>query len=153
MLQATLCYPINASRILLGLKKKGFGSGKFNGFGGKVKPGESVEEAAIRELFEESSIRAEKHLLKKVAEITFYFENKPEWDQVVHAFLIEEWDGNPKESDEMKPEWFSTDKIPYDKMWGDDPYWLPFVLKGKKFKGSFTFSEDGKVLEHSLKEV
>lgn len=35
-------------RVLLGLKKRGFGIGKWNGFGGKVETGESVSEAAKR---------------------------------------------------------------------------------------------------------
>ena len=37
-------------RLLLGLKKTGFGAGYYNGFGGKVEPGESIEEAAYREV-------------------------------------------------------------------------------------------------------
>lgn len=32
--------------VLLGMKKRGFGAGKWNGFGGKVQPGETIEEAA-----------------------------------------------------------------------------------------------------------
>lgn len=34
--------------ILLGLKKRGFGEGKWNGFGGKVEPGETIHQAAAR---------------------------------------------------------------------------------------------------------
>lgn len=34
--------------VLLGMKKRGFGAGKWNGFGGKVQPGETIEEAARR---------------------------------------------------------------------------------------------------------
>jgi hypothetical protein len=29
----------------------------------------------------------------------------------------------------MKPEWFSIDEIPFDKMWEDDKYWMPRILK------------------------
>jgi 8-oxo-dGTP pyrophosphatase MutT (NUDIX family) len=35
------------------MKKRGFGAGKFNGFGGKVEPQESILEGAIREFREE----------------------------------------------------------------------------------------------------
>ncbi len=35
-------------RVLLGMKKRGFGAGKWNGFGGKVDPGETIVEAAAR---------------------------------------------------------------------------------------------------------
>ncbi len=38
------------SRLLLGKKKRGFGEGYYNGFGGKVEAGESIDEAASREV-------------------------------------------------------------------------------------------------------
>lgn len=34
--------------ILLGFKKRGFGKDKWNGFGGKVEPGESIFQGAVR---------------------------------------------------------------------------------------------------------
>jgi len=43
-------------RILLGRKKRGFGAGKANGFGGKVEVGETIKEAAVREMQEESGV-------------------------------------------------------------------------------------------------
>ncbi len=46
----------NESNILLGLKKRGFGSGKWNGFGGKVEANESIEEAAKRYSIDVSNI-------------------------------------------------------------------------------------------------
>jgi 8-oxo-dGTP diphosphatase/2-hydroxy-dATP diphosphatase len=55
------CRRINENgdkEILLGMKKRGFGVGRWNGFGGKVENGESIEEAALRELNEESSLVA-----------------------------------------------------------------------------------------------
>lgn len=44
----TLAFLRRESEILLGYKKRGFGKGKWNGFGGKVDPGETIEHAAIR---------------------------------------------------------------------------------------------------------
>ena len=47
----TLCFTFKDSswkQVLLGMKKRGFGAGRYNGFGGKVEPGETVKEAAIR---------------------------------------------------------------------------------------------------------
>lgn len=44
----TLTFVVDAGKILLGMKKRGFGAGRWNGFGGKVDPGESIEEAAKR---------------------------------------------------------------------------------------------------------
>lgn len=39
----TLMFLANSEgKLLLGMKKRGFGSGKYNGFGGKVEKGETV---------------------------------------------------------------------------------------------------------------
>lgn len=47
------------SSVLLGLKLRGFGAGKFNGFGGKVEPGERIRDAAMREMKEEAGIESD----------------------------------------------------------------------------------------------
>ena len=44
----TLAFVRESTRILLGLKKRGFGQGRWNGFGGKVQPGETIEAATSR---------------------------------------------------------------------------------------------------------
>lgn len=46
-------------KILLGMKKRGFGAGRWNGFGGKVLSGETIEETAKREIREEAGIEVE----------------------------------------------------------------------------------------------
>jgi 8-oxo-dGTP pyrophosphatase MutT (NUDIX family) len=152
MRQATLCYILDSEKVLLGLKKRGFGEGLWNGFGGKVMPDESIEEATAREVLEESEVKVKN--LEKVGEITFFFENKDEWNQVVHVFLAKDWSGEVIESEEMKPEWFHTKKLPKN-MWADDPHWLPLVLEqGKKVKGTFHFTEDGSgIIKHELETV
>lgn len=97
----TLCLVLKENKILLGLKKRGFGEGRWNGFGGKVEEGESVEEGAKRELLEESGIVAEK--MEEVGVITFSFQEIPKI-QEVHIFKILEYSGEVKETEEMKPE-------------------------------------------------
>jgi len=44
----TLAFVRRHGEILLGYKKRGFGVGKWNGFGGKVETGETIEDAAKR---------------------------------------------------------------------------------------------------------
>lgn len=144
----TLCLLKRENKLLLGLKKKGFGSGKYNGFGGKVESGEEIETAAIREVKEEAGINV--NTMSKVANLSFHFPHKPEWDCNVHVFLSKNWEGDPTETDEMKPEWFSIDKLPYKQQWADDKHWMPQVLEGKFVKGKFVFKENGEVKEHEL---
>lgn len=44
----TLVLVVQPERILLGMKKRGFGAGRWNGFGGKVEEGETIEDGAKR---------------------------------------------------------------------------------------------------------
>ena len=155
MRDATLCLLIKPNKILLGMKKRGFGKGRWNGYGGKVEDKENIVFATVRENFEESGLI---HLnIEKVAEIKFYFTNAPfgkSWDQVVYIFISREWKGTLRESNEILPKWFSFNDIPYSKMWNDDTYWLPKVLEGKKLVGSFTFGKDNStILKYELNEI
>lgn len=152
----TLCLVHQHPKILLGMKKRGFGEGRWNGFGGKVHENESVEEAFLRELREEAGIEAVRW--EKLGTLEFSFENDLKVLET-HVFKIEEFTGEPMESEEMKPEWFHMDEIPFSQMWSDDLYWMPLFLKGSKFKGKFLFDRpsdaeySSKILEHELSEV
>lgn len=141
--KATLAFLINKNQILLGIKKKGLGQGKLNGIGGKVKEkqGESIEKAMVRETREEIGVTPTNYDHKAV--LKFYFPYVPQnqdWNQEVHVYLVDQWQGKPQESSEMKPLWIPIEKIPYQKMWSDDLHWLPHILAGKQIRAEFTFN-------------
>ena len=150
MIQATLCFIFRnhpQPQILLGYKKRGFGQGKYDGFGGKLLEGEELSVAALRELHEESGITARLPDLSSYGVITFYFPNKREWEQEVHVFLIDKWSGVPLESEEMRPAWFPISRIPYDKMWDDSHLWMPYVLSRQAIQASFTMNNDNETVK------
>ncbi len=146
----TLCIVHTPSRVLLGLKKRGFGEGRWNGFGGKVEAGETIEEAARREVKEEAGI--ELLDMEKQGIVDFSFEGKPGILEV-HIFSTKAFSGEPKETEEMRPQWFSIKEIPFSTMWPDDVYWFPLFLQGKKFRGKFHFGENDAVLHNELHET
>jgi 8-oxo-dGTP diphosphatase len=149
MRDVTLCFLVRGNppgEILLGFKKAGFGAGKYNGFGGKVEPGETVKSAAVREVEEEVGIKVSERELQPVARLTFLFSANPTWDRVAHVFIVTRWDGDPVESAEMKPTWFRVHEIPFDRMWQGDIHWVPRILAGERIQGHFTFGEDGEVV-------
>ncbi|KAI1884640.1 hypothetical protein AGOR_G00228470 [Albula goreensis] len=132
------------------MKKRGFGAGKWNGFGGKVQPGETIEQAARRELLEESGLTVD--TLDKIGNIKFEFVGETELLDV-HVFRTDSFNGDPTESDEMRPQWFDLDTIPFDQMWADDRLWFPLLLQRKKFQGYFKFQGHDVILDHKLEEV
>ena len=141
------------SHICLAMKKRGFGVGRWNGVGGKVGEGESIEQATIRETYEEIGVKISEKDMMKVAELTFKFSKKSEWNQIVNTYLAEKWEGEPIESDEMNPKWFEIKNMPYDKMWPDDIYWLPRVIEGEFIKAQFTFGDNDIIEDKKIENV
>jgi len=107
------------------MKKRGFGEGHYNGFGGKVEPGESIAEGAARELEEEAGIQCPD--LHRTGQIEFVFEGDPCMMEV-HVFCGSQVQGTPVETEEMAPQWFPLDSVPLDTMWPDDEEWFPTML-------------------------
>ncbi|WP_425059496.1 hypothetical protein SCACP_00880 [Sporomusa carbonis] len=150
MRSTTLCLPVTgnpAERILLGMKKAGFGCGKYNGFGGKIKDGETPVAAAVRELAEECGLITKEADLEYAGRLMFVFPADPDIDHDVHIYIVRSWQGEPRETPEMKPAWFDVTDIPYRDMWADDSYWLPAVLKGKTVSGKVIFAENNEDIE------
>lgn len=149
----TLLFLRRGDEILLAMKKRGFGVGHWNGAGGKIDPGETVEQAMVRETQEEINVTPTKW--EKVAEQDFFMDtdtNEP-FHLYVHVYIASKWEGEPSETEEMAPRWYKISDIPYDSMWQDDPYWLPKVLEGKKIIGDYTFASDNSMLTHNVTEV
>ncbi|MFY9228536.1 MAG: 8-oxo-dGTP diphosphatase [Candidatus Microsaccharimonas sp.] len=148
----SLLFLRKGDQLLLAMKKRGFGEGRWNGVGGKVEDGESIESAMIRESQEEIGITPTTY--EKVGDISFdeFFKGEPTIMHV-HIFMASKWQGDPTESDEMAPQWFHVDDIPYDAMWPDDIYWLPQVLEGKKVSAQFKLDETDTIRSHDVVEV
>ncbi len=126
-------------------KERGFGTGKYNAPGGKVKPGETPSECAIREVQEETGLLVEDPL--EYGFLTFYFGSRDEPAWTAHVFLSKRFSGKLTRGNEGNPEWTRVSEIPYNQMWRDDRYWLPLLLLGQKFRGVFYFDESGETIQ------
>jgi 8-oxo-dGTP diphosphatase len=136
--RAVIAFAVRNDEILLIHKKRGLGAGKINGPGGRIEPGETAEQAAIRETREEVGVRIRD--LTEAAILEFAFLDG--YHLAVHVFLAGRAEGTPVETDEAVPFWVRLTEIPYDRMWQDDQYWLPHVLGGSYVSGRFVFDGD-----------
>ena len=149
--ETTLLLLRRDDQILLAKKKRGFGKGKYNGVGGKLDPGETPEQAMIRECQEEIEVTPTEY--EKMGEMEFIELYNGEAENLIfHLYVGTTWEGEPTETEEMKPEWFNIDAIPYDQMFEGDQYWLPSILEGKKIKGYFEFDKDWKLLSTKIED-
>eukprot|EP00053_Salpingoeca_punica_P021320 m.212891 g.212891 ORF g.212891 m.212891 type:complete len:172 (-) comp21826_c0_seq1:1097-1612(-) len=144
MKQLTLVLVHTETDILLGMKKRGFGANRWNGFGGKIEAGETPAQGALRELQEEAEISADLHVAGK---IFFEFAGDPKLLEV-HVFQASSWQGEPTETEEMRPQWFKKTEVPYASMWADDSLWFPRVFAGQVFSAYFLFDNMDTFSQH-----
>lgn len=151
-METTLLLLRKENEILLAMKKRGFGVGKYNGVGGKLEPNESPEEAMLRESQEEINIIPTEYEKMGVIEFIEYIKEE-KTNLKFHLYIATKWEGIPSESEEMKPVWFSIENIPYENMFADDKYWLPLILENKKVKAFFEFDEKWNLIKKEINEV
>ena len=153
MLHTTLMLLKKDGKILLGLKKRGFGLGKLNGVGGKLEKDETIDECVVRETFEEIGVHVTE--MEHMADIVFddlYYKGVPERN-IMHVYIGTKWTGKPAETDEIKPEWVPISNIPYNKMWCDDSIWLPEILRGRHINAWFHFNEKNEFTDHWVADI
>lgn len=149
-IKATLTLFMDGNKILLGEKKRGFAKGTLNGIGGKQDPGETIEQAMIRECQEE--IGATPTRFEQVGKIDFDLWYKGE-HALMEMFIYNcyEFVGQIKETEEILPKWYDINDVPFDKMLPDDKLWLPQVLRGNKVKGSVKLDKNMKMQFNDIK--
>jgi len=144
--RTTIVFLVKADQILLAMKKRGHGVGIWNGVGGKLNDGETSKQSAIREAKEEVGVTPIS--LKEVGKIEFIFPPERNIDHTSTVYLCDKWEGEPIETEEMRPQWFEVDKVPYDEMWESDATWLPKVLEGKKIKARVVSGRDNELVSY-----
>lgn len=96
---------------------------------------ETPDEAAIREVREETALELDS--VEKAGTLRFFLGQS--LDQLVHVYTTHSFRGEPRGGREGVLKWFPPNLLPYDKMWEDDRYWVPVLLRRKPFEGIFVF--------------
>ena len=131
-------------RILLVCHKTGEMSGYYTGLLGEVYENETPLEGAVRIAQDMCGISVQEAELRAIFEFTLDdsdIENE-------YEYYTTQFNGQPRETSHIKPEWFEFDKIPYSQMPADDAVWYPPFLNGKLQRGKFHFTRDIKTLLH-----
>lgn len=136
--RAVLTFINDGNKWLLIHKKRGLGQGKINAPGGRIEKGETEIEAAIRETQEEVGLTPSK--MRESGTLNFIFKDGYSLHGTI--FIADYYEGTLIETDEADPFWCNESEIPYDNMWEDDQYWLPYMLQGKYIVGQFIFDDD-----------
>jgi 8-oxo-dGTP diphosphatase len=147
---ATLCYVQRENKTLMlyrNKKENDYHEGKWNGLGGKFEPGETPEECAIREVYEESGLIVTNPKMKGF--ITFpMFDTVEDW--YVFCFVFEGYEGTLVDSPEGKLEWIDNDKLVELNLWEGDRNFIPWLFQDKMFSAKFNYV-DGEYIDHEVK--
>ncbi|MBI4037841.1 NUDIX domain-containing protein [Candidatus Curtissbacteria bacterium] len=148
--RATVCLLVRGDEVLLCEKKKaGLGQGYLMGPGGKIEEGETSEGCAIRETVEE--INVVPRTLKLAGTIKFnYFHDRISETQEVDFYVVDKWEGGIEGTDEMIPEWFKKNEVPYERLLPANEKFIEPMLRGEFVTGTVTFDEDFNPLSSDL---
>ena len=141
-----ITYLVDGDKVLLIDKKRGLGTGYINAPGGHIEPDELADEAARREFKEETGLVLKS--LRRRGELFFQF--KDGMAEHAYVYVAHGYEGTLTECEETRPFWWKDrHALPFDRMWADDPLWVPQVMEGKRIKGYFLF--DGKrMIDHKV---
>ncbi|MCR5505675.1 MAG: 8-oxo-dGTP diphosphatase [Bacilli bacterium] len=131
MEETVLCYIENEHRYLMlfrNKKKNDLNSGKYIGIGGHIEPGESKEEALIREVKEETGLTLTSFQYR--AKLLFI---NDDFEEIMHLFTANEFTGTLKECDEGELHWIDIDDVLKVPHWEGDEAFLKKMLTQKDY--------------------
>lgn len=148
---ATICYLDNGSHFLMlhrNKKPNDIHEGKWIGVGGKLEAGESPDECAIREIYEETGLRVKK--LHMAGMITFPdFTENTDW--YTYVFKVTDFEGTMIDCNEGTLEWVAYDQVLTKPTWEGDHTFVSWLLEDKPYFSAKFYYEGDKLLDYSVR--
>ncbi len=116
----------------------------LNGPGGKIEPGETPVQAIKREVAEETSLVI--HEPTSHGLVRLVLTGPQPHELLIHIFSVTEFSGEPRGVEDLV-HWYPRGRLPFERMWPDQRYWLPLVLDGGRLEVSCLFDEARFALE------
>ena len=146
---ATLCYIRRPGQTLMvhRIKKANdMHMGKWNGLGGKLDPGETPEECAIREVCEETGLTVRSPQLKGL--ITFPgFANEEDW--YTFLFVMRDFEGELIDSPEGTLAWIDDEHLLELNLWEGDRIFIPWLDQPGFFSAKVVY-QDNRLVSHGV---
>lgn len=142
MILTTMCYlkRDNQTLLLHRIKKqKDINGGKWIGVGGKFETGESAEECMIREIFEETGLKA--HSLRLHGFVIFpglYYGE----DEGMFVYTCDDFSGQIHDCDEGILQWIDNDKISSLPMWEGDYHFFEWIKDNHFHSAKIVYEHD-----------
>ncbi len=149
--ELALCHVIKNGSILLIKGDSGLNDGKWNAPSTEIESGERHDKAAIRAVFQQSGIFANKVI--NHGTIRIFLNGKVEYDYKIQLYSTKVFSGDLRPNIQGEARWFNTSEIPFYEMWPDNKYWMTLLLEGKKFDADFFLDENNEtVVKYQIRE-
>jgi 8-oxo-dGTP diphosphatase len=126
--------------LLRNKKKHDLNHGKWIGVGGKLEPQESMEECAIREVYEETGYII--HSLQKAVTVLFCYGDKER--EEITVYTSSDFSGKEKICNEGTLAWIPKNDVWKLELWEGDRIFLKKMLSGKELPFSMVLFYDAR---------
>ena len=145
--ESSCVYLIQDGRWLMLLrnrKEHDINDGKWIGIGGKKEPGETMEQCAIRETFEETGLMM--HSLTMAGQVHFQQEGID--DEIITVFTSQDFSGVMHACDEGTLSWIMEKDVLSLSLWPGDRIFLTQMMEGKDlpFDLKLKYDADGNLI-------
>ena len=144
------CFVIREGHLLLGLIQTGSYRGQYTGFAGALQPNEEQPDAVRRILWSQATIKA-RHPLPAG---TLIVHRNDREDERIIVYRVDEFEGQPHGAEGLATVWYTISQpLPYRLMSEDAPFWLPYLLRHRYFRGELWLGGKGRLVRHDIKTL